>query len=271
MKLSVDLDAYFERIGYAGTRAPSLATLQALHALHPAAIAFENLTPFSGDPVALELDALQQKLVRDGRGGYCFEQNALFLAVLRALGFSASGLAARVLWNQPEGAVTARGHMLLRVELAGETWVADVGFGGQTLTAPLRLSEAGAQTTPHEPFRLVRSTDSDFRLESQVRGEWAALYRFDLAPAYAPDYAVSNYFLSTHPESHFRSSLIAARAVPGKRYALMNRKLSVHVVGGETEVRVVESVEELQRVLEDVFGIGSLRTRRIEDALRRLF
>lgn len=101
--------------------------------------------------------------------------------------------------------------------------------------------------------------------------EWAALYRFDLKAAYPPDYAVSNYFLSTHPESHFRSSLIAARAAPGKRYALMNRKLSVHAVGGESQARVLESVEELERVLEDTFGIRSLRSRRIEDALRRLF
>src|SRR5690606_14922037 len=102
--MAVDLDGYFRRIGYGGPRTPTLETLRALQRLHPAAIPFENLSPFAGAPVSLELDAIQQKLVHDGRGGYCFEQNSLFLEVLRALGFRASGLAARVLWNRAEDA-----------------------------------------------------------------------------------------------------------------------------------------------------------------------
>src|SRR5262249_35987587 len=115
----LDLDAYFERIGYAGERSPTLATLQAIHLRHATIIPFENLTPLLHQPVRLDLASLQHNLVQSGRGGYCFEQNLLLLAVLRALGFQVTGLAARVRWNVPDEVVTARGHMLLRVELDG--------------------------------------------------------------------------------------------------------------------------------------------------------
>jgi N-hydroxyarylamine O-acetyltransferase len=101
---SIDLDAYFQRIGYTGERTPTLATLQAIHLRHATAIPFENLTPLLHQPVRLDFASLQHKLVQSGRGGYCFEQNLLLLAVLRVLGFQVTGLA-------------ARGHMLLRVEL----------------------------------------------------------------------------------------------------------------------------------------------------------
>ncbi len=107
----VDLDAYFARIGYAGPRIATRATLDRIHALHAAAIPFENLDPLLGRPVPLELDALQRKLVRSRRGGYCFEQNTLFKAVLEELGFSVTSLAARVLWmTPPGGAPNARAH-----------------------------------------------------------------------------------------------------------------------------------------------------------------
>src|SRR6476646_6829320 len=117
MTATIDLDAYFERIRYAGGRAPTLATLAAIHARHAEAIAFENLNPLMGWPVRLDVESLQQKMVRDGRGGYCFEQNLLFKHALDALGFRVTGLAARVLWGAPEDTVTARSHMVLRVDL----------------------------------------------------------------------------------------------------------------------------------------------------------
>src|SRR5688572_5787925 len=97
----LDLDAYFERIGHRGPRPATLDTLAAIHALHPAAIPFENLDPFLGRPVRLDLPSLERKLVDERRGGYCFEHNLLLAAVLRRLGFAVTGLAARVLWNQP--------------------------------------------------------------------------------------------------------------------------------------------------------------------------
>ncbi|MEO5757593.1 MAG: arylamine N-acetyltransferase [Mesorhizobium sp.] len=249
-----DLDAYLARIGHAGPRDASLDTLKALHLLHPQAIPFENIDPFLGHPVRLDIGALQDKIVARDRGGYCFEHNLIFMHALKALGFEVSGLAARVLWGQPEGAVTARGHMLLRVELDGRTHIADVGFGGLTLTGPLLLEPAVEQKTPHETFRIVEA-DDHFRLQAAIGGDWRSLYRFDLQPQYEVDYSITNYFLSTNPTSHFLTSVIAARAMPDRRYALRGNRLSIHHRGGRSEQREMATASELADTLESQLGI----------------
>lgn len=253
--ISFDIDAYFARIGYTGLRDASLETLKSLHLLHPQAIPFENLDPFLGHPVRLDLASLQEKIVARGRGGYCFEHNLIFMHVLKALGFAVSGLAARVLWGQPDDAITARSHMLLRVELDGRTYIADVGFGGLTLTAPLLLRPGLEQKTPHETFRMVETGDH-FRLQANVGGDWRTVYRFDMQQNYEVDYSVSNHFLSTHPTSHFLSSVIAARALPGRRYALRNNRLSTHHLGGHTEQMEIATAAELADVLEGPLEIA---------------
>jgi len=251
---SFDLDAYLARIGYAGPRDTSLDTLKALHFAHPQAIPFENIDPFLGRPVRLDIAALQDKIVLGGRGGYCFEHNLLFMHALRALGFEVGGLAARVLWGQSEDAITARSHMLLRIELDGRTYIADVGFGGLTLTAPLLLEPGREQATPHEPFRIVEAGDH-FRLQAAIGGDWRSLYRFDLQPQYEVDYSVTNYFLSTSPTSHFLSTVIAARAAPDRRYALRGARLSIHHLGGRTEQTEIATAAELADTLQGQLGI----------------
>ncbi len=269
MKPRIDLDAYFRRIGYRGPRTPTLATLRGIHLLHPQAIPFENLDPFLGRPVLLDAESLERKLVRDGRGGYCFEQNLLLKHALEGLGFDVTGLAARVLWNAPEGAVTARGHMLLRVDLDGESYVADVGFGGLTLTAPLHLETGVEQATPHERFRLVVAGDA-FVMQASVRGEWKALYRFDLQEQLLPDYEVTSWYLSNHPRSHFVTGLIAARAGADRRWALRGTELAVHHLDGCTERRVLADAGELRATLEGPFGLTLPDEPGLDAALERL-
>ena len=244
-----DLDAYFARIGFNGPADASPATLQALHAIHPQAIPFENIDALTGVSVGLDVASLQTKIFGQGRGGYCFEHNLILMHALEALGFGVSGLAARVLWGQPDDAITARSHMLLRIELEGRSWIADVGFGGLTLTAPLLLQAGLEQQTPHEAFRIVGAPD-DFRLQANIGGDWRTLYRFDLSQAHEVDYRVASHFLSTHPSSHFLSTLVAARAFPDKRYALRNNRLSIHHTGGRTEQREIATAAELADVLE---------------------
>jgi N-hydroxyarylamine O-acetyltransferase len=254
--MSFDLDAYFRRIGYAGARAPTLDTLRALHALHPQAIAFENLDPLLGRPVRLDPLSLQDKLVRAGRGGYCFEQNALFGYVLRALGFSFIGLGARVLWMLPEKSpMPPRSHMLLKLNVEGERYLADVGFGGTTLTAPLRLEPDVEQNTPHETFRLLEAGDH-FILQVRLHDGWTPLYRFDLNQQFPADYEITNWYHSTSPSSQFTQNLIAARAAADRRYALRDRDFSVHHVDGTTERRVLRNPAELRDVLSGSFGLS---------------
>src|SRR5262249_31476336 len=156
-----------------------------------------------------------------------------------------TGLAARVLWSNAEDAIRPRTHMLLQVDIEDELWIADVGFGGLTQTAPLRLVEHTAQTTPHELFRLKRLS-GDYAGQAEVRGEWRTLYRFDLQEQVLPDYELTSWYLSNHPESHFVKRLIAARTEPGKRFALLDNELALHETGKETVRRKVTSGEELE-------------------------
>ena len=249
-----DIDAYFARIGHPDAGDASLETLKALYRRHPQAIPFENIDPFLGQPVQLDLASLRKKLIADRRGGYCFEHNLIFMHALKALGFEVSGLAARVLWGQPEDAITARSHMLLRVELDGQSHIADVGFGGMTLTAPLLFAPGLEQQTPHETFRIAE-TDDHFRLQAHVGGEWRTLYRFDMEPQYEIDYSIANHFLSTHPTSHFLSTIVAARAAPDRRYALRGNRLSIHHLGGRTEQKEMTTAVELTETLEHLLEI----------------
>jgi Arylamine N-acetyltransferase len=250
----IDLQAYFRRIGWEGALVPDMSTLQAIVTAHVAAIPFENLNPLLGLPVSLETAALERKLVHEGRGGYCFEQNLLLQAVLREIGFEVSGLIARVLWTQPEDAITAQTHMLLRVEMAGESWLVDVGFGGQTLVGVLWLQADIEQTTQLEPFRLVQ-VESDWRMQSLVRGQWLSLYRFDLRPVPPIDYVVANHYVSTHPDSKFVNHLNVARTLSDCRLSLRNREFTVRRMGHEPERHVLRDGAEVRRVLEREFLI----------------
>jgi N-hydroxyarylamine O-acetyltransferase len=170
------------------------------------------------------------------------------------VGFRVTGLAARVLWNQPEDAITTRNHMLLRVELDGVAYIADVGFGGLALTSPLRLEPDIEQETPHAPFRLLRK-NGDYQVQARIGTGWKTLYRFDLQEQFLPDYAVSSHYLATHPDSHFLAGLIAARPDGGQRYALRNNQLAIHHLDGRTERRTLAGAEEIRTVLERDFRL----------------
>jgi N-hydroxyarylamine O-acetyltransferase len=260
---TADIDAYCARIGYAGPREPSLAVLQALVAAHTAAIPFENLDVLLKRPIRLDRPSLYAKLVHGRRGGYCFEHNLLLLDVLTELGFDATGLAARVQWGRPPGSVGPRTHMLLRVDLAEGPYLADVGFGGLTPTAPLALAAGREQETPHEHFRLVEA-NGEFGLEARLGGSWASLYRFSLQPQLPIDYEVANWFTSTFPQSLFVNHLIASRALSGCRVALFNTRFTLRRRDGTSERRVLRGGSELSAILDRDFGIAPLPAAELE-------
>jgi N-hydroxyarylamine O-acetyltransferase len=267
MSYNVNLEHYFARIGYEGPRAATLDVLQAIHALHPRAIPFENLSPFTRRAVRLDLESIERKLVSDRRGGYCFEQNALFANVLTQLGFSVTPLLARVLWGREDDAVPPRTHMVLRIDIGGEAWIADVGFGSVTLTAPLRLTTGVAQHTQLGIFRLADASHDALNLEVQLRDEsWARIYRFDLHPVEWIDYETSNWYTSTAPDSIFLSTLIVCRVMPEARIALFNDQLSERAADGELlSERQITSADEFAECLRDQFGLntGEIDTARV--------
>ncbi|MEX1153362.1 arylamine N-acetyltransferase, partial [Parvibaculum sp.] len=244
----IDLDAYFKRIGYSGSRAPTLDTLKAIHYAHAVSIPFENLDVLAKRPILLDHASLQKKLVTDGRGGYCFEVNGLFAAVLRQLSFDLTTLIGRVRWMSPEEVDTARSHMLMRVELPEGPFLADVGFGGLTMTGPIRFETGIEQETPHEPRRLLDHKDG-FELQAKIGGEWVPIYRFTMEPHRRTDYDVASWYTSTHPSSIFVQFLIAGRPQDGKWLSLLNRDFKIRGLDGKAQTRVLDSADEIAEVL----------------------
>lgn len=267
MSDDANIDAYFERIGFAGSIAPTLTTLEQLHALHPAAIAFENLDPLIGSPVRIELRNLEQKLLFEKRGGYCFEQNLLMKAMLEDLGYTVTALAARVHWNHPEDEERPLSHMVLLVEVNGNNYLADVGFGSATLTAPLRLRADTEQETPHETFRLIGG-EPTWRLQIQIGEEWRSVYSFELdEPTFDELVALND---KIQADSNFRDSVVAARAEKGRRITLRNRELRIHRVGEETEKKMLAGVTEVKEALTGLFGLPLPPAERLDPALERV-
>jgi len=262
--MEVDLDAYFARIGYDGPRTAELSTLRALHALHPAAIPFEAIDVLLDRGVDLTPEAVDAKLIHGGRGGYCFEQNSLFARVLTALGFQVEGLAARVGWNMPPGApAQPRTHMVNRVEIDGVSWLADVGFGGCVLSAPLLLDSRDAQATRHDHYRLVPILGGVTQEVEREQG-WVPAYDLSMVPCVPRDYEMANWFTSTHPTSHFRSTLLVALTRPEARYGLLHNRLTVRPVGDEPAREILDAAG-IERVLVEVFGLP------VEPSWRPLF
>ena len=260
-----NLALYLQRLGFDAPPAPTLETLRQLQLRHTGVFPFENLSTLSGQPVLIDLPSIEQKVLHDGRGGYCYELNNLFLALLQALGFDARGISGRVVMGQPEGAWTARTHRLSLVTLDGVRYITDVGFGGMVPTAPLMLDTPAEQLTPHEPYRIEQHEDG-YTLRANVAGEWRAMYIFDLQRQEDIDYAVGNWYVSTHPESSFARQLMVARTGEGWRRTLNNGSYAIHRIGSETERRQVTDVDELMGLLRSEFDIRVPR----EAALRRV-
>ncbi|MGW5383756.1 arylamine N-acetyltransferase family protein [Nocardia sp. NPDC003963] len=255
---ALDLDAYLARIGYTGPRTPTLPVLRELVAAHTTAVPFENLEAVLGRPVPLDLETLQDKLIRRRRGGYCYENVAVFAAALERFGFGVTGLSGRV--TMGSGGLRPATHALLRITAADDdrVWLADVGFG------------AG----PSEPYELIDRPDEfllggwRFRLE-RTRGEsggdewilhqfagagWVDRYTFTTNPQYRIDYEVGNHFVSTSPRSPFTQRPFVQRFLPGVHHTLDGRTLTTEHPDGTSASRELE-LAELPKVLAEVFDI----------------
>lgn len=266
---AIDLQAYCRRIGYKGTPSAKLDAIKTLVVHHTYAIPFENLNPFLGLPVDIDPPAVERKLVRSRRGGYCYEQNTLFRAVLASIGIPVTGLAARVLWQMPEGATPAQSHMMLRAEIEGVSHLVDVGFGIQTPTWPLRLGTEKAQDTPHGRYRILHRR-GEYRVESETKGKWMPIYRFDLQEQSAGDYKMFNWYCSTHPDSHFTTDLIATRPTTDGRYTLRNNNLTFYPHTGPKRESTLADADELRDVLLQTFDIELPGAPGVEQGLAKL-
>lgn len=253
---ALDVAAYLDRIGYTGSTEPTLSTLRALVAAHNRSIPFENLDPLLGIPVVdLSAGALARKLVRRRRGGYCYEHNGLMGYVLEALGYGVQRLAGRVVWMNQSGALPAQTHQVLSVRVPADDgpWLVDVGFGGQTLTSPIRLEAGPVQATRHEPYRL-REHAEGFLMEAEIRGQWQPLYTFETHPRPQIDLQVGSWYVSTFPESGFVTGLSVALVTDDARWNLRGRNLAIHS-GGDTERVRLDTAADVLAELTGRFGI----------------
>ncbi|WP_216213893.1 arylamine N-acetyltransferase family protein [Amycolatopsis aidingensis] len=246
----LQLEAYLRRIGLAGELPADPGTLRAVHRAHVTSIPFENLEVLLGGVPALDVGSVQDKLVRQERGGYCYEHTVLFAAALTRLGFLVEGLGARIRVGRPQP--QARSHGALLVQAGGVEWLADVGFGGGGLREPMPL-RAGDAEQDGWSFRLVRE-ENLWVLRSRNGADWVDLYAFGTEPHYPADYEVYNYFAAAHPDSPFVGRPIALRTTADSRISLRGNELHTATPDGHSERRALEP-GELPEVLRAVFGI----------------
>ncbi|OBF62185.1 arylamine N-acetyltransferase [Mycobacterium sp. 852002-51971_SCH5477799-a] len=269
--MTLDLGAYFDRINYGGPAEPTLDVLQDLMTAHTGSIPFENLDPLMGVPVDdLSPEALTDKLVCRRRGGYCYEQNGLMGYALTEIGFRVRRLAGRVVWILPPDApLGAQTHTVLAVTFPGSqgSFLVDVGFGGQTLTSPIRLQTGNAQQTTHEPYRLNDHGDG-LVLQALIRDEWQPLYTFGTQTVPQIDLTVGSWYVSTHPSSIFVTGLTVALTTEDARYNLAGRNLTIHRGDGSEKIRLDDAAAVLDTIggrfgidLAGVGDRGALETR----------
>ncbi|WP_347905191.1 arylamine N-acetyltransferase [Pseudomonas purpurea] len=249
-----NVDLYLQRLGFDSPPPPTLESLRELQSRHTCVFPFETLSTMLRLPVPIDLASVERKILYAGRGGYCYELNNMFLALLLHLGFEARGITGRVVMGGPEDALVARTHRLCLVTVSGVRYIADVGFGGMVPTAPLRLDTEEEQPTGHEPYRIVHQ-DSSYILRAKVAGEWRPMYVFDLQMQSDIDYQIGNWYVCTHPQSPFMGQLMVARTGEGLRRTLNNGSYAVHRTGLESVRRQITAVDELIELLEREFEI----------------
>jgi N-hydroxyarylamine O-acetyltransferase len=252
MSDGLDLGAYLDRIDYSGERRPTRDVLDALHLAHATHIPFENLDVLLGKVPRLDLASLQAKLVRGGRGGYCFEQNLLFAAALEAIGFAVTPLAARVRYGSSR--VNSRTHMVLLVAAEGSEFLADVGFGGDGLLYPLPFPAGREHKQGAWTYRLAEEPGAVV-LQSLGAAGWSDLYAFTREPQHLVDYELGNYWIATHPDSPFTQRLTAQLPTPGARYILRGREFTIDRGSGNSTTRTLADAAEVRAVLADTFGL----------------
>ena len=263
MTTSFNLPAYLARIALPAAPAPDTEGLAAVQRAHRLVIPFENLDIALGRGISLDPDAVFDKLVTRGRGGYCFEQNQLFLRALHAMGFTARPLLARVWLGASEP--PPQTHTLNLVTIDGADWIADAGFGG-SYTPPLPLADgASATTSDGMHHRLRTDPDHGWMLErhghaalTDGRGHehegWLPQYSFTLAPVYETDLLLGNHWTSTAPGTRFTTLRCASITLPNGFASLTDRQYNRRSTDQANEGEI-DSAKVYRMRLSLMFGI----------------
>jgi N-hydroxyarylamine O-acetyltransferase len=239
---------YLERIRFAPDRVgePSAELLRELHLRHQEAVPFENLSIHLDEPIVLDEDALVDKVVRRRRGGFCYELNGSFAALLAALGFHVEHRAARVFGDGGRLGIPFD-HLALVVEL-DERWLADVGFGRHT-HYPLRLDAPDAQDDPGGAFLIVDQEHGDV----DVLRDGVPQYRMERHPRSLEEFRIGAWWNSTSPASHFTRSLTCSLLTPDGRVTLSGDRL-IRTVGEDRTETVLTGEDAIRDAYRTIFG-----------------
>ncbi|NJD92302.1 MAG: arylamine N-acetyltransferase [Geobacter sp.] len=264
----MQIDPFLKRIGVQSLPDSALEGLQTLHRAMTRTVPFENIAILEGKTISLAPDALYAKVVEQGRGGYCFELNSLFAGVLEYLGYAVERRIGRVWANgAPAPPLT---HMTLRVTVAGQAYLCDVGFGGGGLREPLPWEIGAVGHQLPDSFRLD-GTDNGETMLSRLTGEgWKSLYSLLPCSMRPQDYLPANHYTSTHPDSFFTQAPVAALNTADGRITLRGRVMRRVGANGESE-RELLNQEELFQVLTEDFGLSNLNEAALGHRLSGLF
>ncbi|MES2038074.1 MAG: arylamine N-acetyltransferase [Pseudomonadota bacterium] len=259
------VDAYLRRLQYHGSRAVDLATLTALHQAHLQQIAFENLDISLGKKLDLSTDALLNKLLLEGRGGFCYELNQAFALLLETLGFTVSRLSARVHNGKEYG--PDFDHMLLLVHLDGQEYLADVGFG-DCFRTPLQLGSEGVHELGLHYYLLADGECHYVLMQGKEGGAEQAQYRFSLLAHAIEEFFEMCEYQQTSPLSHFTQKSICSIATVAGRVSISNNKCIVTDEVGR-HVHTIHGEDEYRAMLLEYFGMHLAEDAKIGKLLAR--
>jgi N-hydroxyarylamine O-acetyltransferase len=248
----MNVSAYLARIGYTGPVTPTPEVLRAIHRAHMLAVPFENLDISRGRKIVVDQDACVRKIVEEHRGGFCYEMNGAFAALLQAIGFQITLLSARV--ARQDGSFGPEfDHLTLRVDL-DRPWLADVGFG-DSFIEPLRLLPGIAQKDGTQIYRILE-TAGVLQLEKwEAEGSWKAQYRFSPQPRRLQEFAEMCHYHQSSPDSSFTRKRLCTRATPEGRITLSDMKLIITRNGEKKEERMLANEEEWRAALRQHFDL----------------
>ena len=248
----LDFASYLARIVYSGPTDPSPETLRRLQVAHLYTVPFENLDIHLGREITCDEERFLQKVIEQRRGGFCYELNGAFAALLRALGFRVNLLSARV--SKEDGTASAEfDHLALRVDLE-EPWLADVGFGDSFLE-PLRLDTENEQPeSTGRTYRIVNVRGVRIVQRRLDDGSWKAQYQFTLRPHRLEDFEARCVYQQTSPDSHFTRQRICTLAIPEGRITLSDLKW-IKTIHGQRSEQMLKDEDQWRRALSEHFGV----------------
>jgi N-hydroxyarylamine O-acetyltransferase len=249
-----DVDAYFQRIKYSGSKEPTVETLQQIQWHHLLAIPFETLDIHTLGSVDIAPDSIEKKIVGNGRGGFCYENNILLLHVLRKLGYSVTPIISRTRWNRPVDIASTPTHLVLKVDIDGILWLADVGFSSFGSPYALRIETDEVQATPLEPRRITREGEMHIH-QLYVLGKWCDMYSFTLNESYPMDWEMGAYYVATHPTCPAKLQIIVSMPTKTCRHLLLDNVLNTRYPDGRNETMEVWTESDYKRVLREVFSL----------------